>query len=460
MDAWAIKTRSGLKALDGRERGYEGFTSRDRLTEHFRWIGLGVTRGDKVCATSDGGTVRARIGDGASRGFGAKRHRPRFGVGAAGRGGRSGPGRIYDVCAPLSGQRLDQHGKLSDASAWRICQCRSAFTRWRHASIDALPLSILSIFDRSLVKVLGDVVCSRHWIRCEQHAIANLPTIWVDSWAHPYRMPRPKRRQTKVLEDDEEVQDQDMDLEEPEQEDYEEPIAKRPRRRTRTGRAAIVEDDDEDEDVEERDEEAEDVEAEDAEGEQEDVVEGEEMDEPLDLPHQLLQGTLVPNQCVVLTQTTRRNSNRHDGRYEHHAPGAIVRIRLHKFLTYDHGECFPSPRLNMVMGPNGSGKSSLVCAIAIALGASLNVGAAPLSAYLAQVLGRSQKLSEFVKHAAESGFVEIELKGDGGPNVVIRRNIKKTNSTCTWKLNGQKATEKKVREQIAKLNVQVDNLWY
>lgn len=38
------------------------------------------------------------------------------------------------------------------------------------------------------------------------------------------------------------------------------------------------------------------------------------------------------------------------------------------FRTFENIECFPAPKLNLVIGPNGTGKSSLVCAIVLGLG--------------------------------------------------------------------------------------------
>lgn len=49
-------------------------------------------------------------------------------------------------------------------------------------------------------------------------------------------------------------------------------------------------------------------------------------------------------------------------------PGAIVRIKVTNFVTYNDAEFFPGPKLNMVIGPNGTGKSTLVCAICLGLG--------------------------------------------------------------------------------------------
>lgn len=51
-----------------------------------------------------------------------------------------------------------------------------------------------------------------------------------------------------------------------------------------------------------------------------------------------------------------------------HGPGAIVRVKLTDFVTYNSAEFFPGPSLNMVIGPNGTGKSTLVCAICLGLG--------------------------------------------------------------------------------------------
>jgi hypothetical protein len=49
-------------------------------------------------------------------------------------------------------------------------------------------------------------------------------------------------------------------------------------------------------------------------------------------------------------------------------PGAILRIKVINFVTYNSAEFFPGPKLNMVIGPNGTGKSTLVCAICLGLG--------------------------------------------------------------------------------------------
>jgi chromosome segregation ATPase len=48
--------------------------------------------------------------------------------------------------------------------------------------------------------------------------------------------------------------------------------------------------------------------------------------------------------------------------------GAITRIKLQDFMTYDYVEFRPGPHLNMILGPNGTGKSTIAAGIAIGLG--------------------------------------------------------------------------------------------
>ena len=57
----------------------------------------------------------------------------------------------------------------------------------------------------------------------------------------------------------------------------------------------------------------------------------------------------------------------------HYQKGSIIRIKLKNFLTYSLTEFYPGPNMNMVIGPNGTGKSTVVCAIALGLGAKPDV---------------------------------------------------------------------------------------
>lgn len=52
-----------------------------------------------------------------------------------------------------------------------------------------------------------------------------------------------------------------------------------------------------------------------------------------------------------------------------------------------------------------------------------------------QILGRAKDISDFIKHGSESGYVEIELKGQHNKNTTIRRDLHKDNRS-EWKLNG------------------------
>lgn len=97
-----------------------------------------------------------------------------------------------------------------------------------------------------------------------------------------------------------------------------------------------------------------------------------------------------------------------------------------------------------------------------------------------QVLGRSTKLSAFVKtDATDETWIEIELKGRSGKkNLIVRRYIYKDSEkskftldgtspseaqrydyTLTLALAGDEANASAVAEKMKELNVQVSNLW-
>jgi ABC-type cobalamin/Fe3+-siderophores transport system ATPase subunit len=115
-------------------------------------------------------------------------------------------------------------------------------------------------------------------------------------------------------------------------------------------------------------------------------------------------------------------------------------------VTYADAEIRPGPRLNVIVGPNGSGKSSIVCALALGLAGSTNV------------LGRAAKLHEFIRHGADSAWIEIELWDKGiGNNIIIRREFTKEGQK-SWHLNGKTSNEKAVKALLLELNIMVDNL--
>ncbi|KAG5983455.1 hypothetical protein E4U55_008110 [Claviceps digitariae] len=129
-------------------------------------------------------------------------------------------------------------------------------------------------------------------------------------------------------------------------------------------------------------------------------------------------------------------------------PGAIVRVTVQNFVTYEKAEFFPGPHLNMVIGPNGTGKSSLVCAICLGLG------------YSPKHLGRAGSVKEFVKHGKDSATIEIELhkKPQDRRNYVIKVQIRREQNNQKWWLNGKETTHKKVQDLMRSLKIQVDNL--
>ncbi|XP_068523974.1 structural maintenance of chromosomes protein 5 [Anas acuta] len=125
--------------------------------------------------------------------------------------------------------------------------------------------------------------------------------------------------------------------------------------------------------------------------------------------------------------------------------GSIVRIFMKNFLTYDICEVRPGPNLNMIVGANGTGKSSIVCAICLGLAGKPSF------------IGRADKVGLFVKQGCLKGVVEIELS-KAPENIIITREMQVVNNTSTWFINRKPTTLKTVEEQVAALNIQMDNL--
>ncbi|KAJ5180084.1 hypothetical protein N7492_003294 [Penicillium capsulatum] len=129
-------------------------------------------------------------------------------------------------------------------------------------------------------------------------------------------------------------------------------------------------------------------------------------------------------------------------------PGAIVRIKVTNFVTYNQAEFLPGPKLNMVIGPNGTGKSTLVCAICLGLG------------WGPQPLGRAKDVGEFVKHGCQEATIEIELaaRPEDDCNPVIRRVIKRDGNKSSFMLNNRPIGRADVLKLAQSLGIQVDNL--
>lgn len=127
--------------------------------------------------------------------------------------------------------------------------------------------------------------------------------------------------------------------------------------------------------------------------------------------------------------------------------GAVVRVKLINFVTYNEIEFFLGQSLNMITGPNGSGKSSFVCALCLGLFGK------------PELLGRSSNLADFVKLGTEEATIEIEIQtsSSDNKNTVITRKIQK-NGNSDWYLNGSRATSSAIKQQIKKFQFQIDNL--
>ncbi|KAF3274165.1 Structural maintenance of chromosomes protein 5 [Orbilia oligospora] len=130
-----------------------------------------------------------------------------------------------------------------------------------------------------------------------------------------------------------------------------------------------------------------------------------------------------------------------------HARGAIVRVYMENFVTYNKVTFEPGPSLNMVIGPNGTGKSTLVCAICLGLG------------FGPEHLGRAKDIAEFVKNGNDKAIIEIELKGSPTDEVnpTVRRMITRDGSTRYW-IDGKEQPHRAVKQLMKLLNIQIDNL--
>lgn len=146
--------------------------------------------------------------------------------------------------------------------------------------------------------------------------------------------------------------------------------------------------------------------------------------------------------------TKNNNVAIHQPTSEDFQPGAIVRVSVTNFVTYEKAEFLPGPNLNMVIGPNGTGKSSLVCAICLGLG------------YSPKHLGRAGSVKEFVKHGKDIATIEIELKRKPSDrlNYTIRVQIRREQNSQKWWLNGKETTHKAIQKLMRSLHIQVDNL--
>lgn len=169
------------------------------------------------------------------------------------------------------------------------------------------------------------------------------------------------------------------------------------------------------------------------------------------------------------------------------AVGAIRRLEMKNFMTYESAVMEAGPQLNLIIAMNGAGKSTTLMALALALGGQPNI------------LGRASNIAGFIRHGQTKAVIkvtlhdpeladptvvrEIELvslpaassrraKGvsyteaassdaedDEGSGNGVRSGLKKPKAKSNWRLNGKVSNETAVREFLkVRYNTQVGNL--
>ncbi len=129
--------------------------------------------------------------------------------------------------------------------------------------------------------------------------------------------------------------------------------------------------------------------------------------------------------------------------------GAVVRVRLTNFMTYDQCEFMCGPRLNLVIGANGSGKSTLVCALGVGLGGNQSV------------VERVKDLTGFIKNDKDEAVIEIELyEGSGERNTTVVRRLTREKKRCEdFTYNGRKMGRAEFESKLkSEFDIQVNNL--
>uniref|UniRef100_A0A1I8A1C2 Structural maintenance of chromosomes protein 5 n=1 Tax=Steinernema glaseri TaxID=37863 RepID=A0A1I8A1C2_9BILA len=134
-----------------------------------------------------------------------------------------------------------------------------------------------------------------------------------------------------------------------------------------------------------------------------------------------------------------------------YAVGSILKVELTNFLTYDHGVYYPSPNLNVIIGSNGTGKSSVLCGICLA------VGGKPA------LLGRSDRIDDYVKHGKHEGWAEVTIRDDSEAKLkkfrisITKGTGTRGDSTTEYLIDGKKTTHRNLSEIIKRYNIQIEN---
>ena len=138
-----------------------------------------------------------------------------------------------------------------------------------------------------------------------------------------------------------------------------------------------------------------------------------------------------------------------------HFKGAIKKITLENFMTYEKVTFEPEMGLNIIAGPNGTGKSSISAAICIGLNGSPKLS------------GREAHLASYIKHGTNTCFIKIVLyRGEGSRLIEIERKLtisgqsadgnKKVSSL--FKIDKKSMGSKEVSDKIKELGINLDNV--
>uniref|UniRef100_A0A1I7XDF2 Structural maintenance of chromosomes protein 5 n=1 Tax=Heterorhabditis bacteriophora TaxID=37862 RepID=A0A1I7XDF2_HETBA len=129
---------------------------------------------------------------------------------------------------------------------------------------------------------------------------------------------------------------------------------------------------------------------------------------------------------------------------DNYPDGSIIKIIYTNFLTYDNAICIPGPNLNVIIGTNGAGKSTIICGICLAVGGS------------PKVLGRSERISDYIKHGCDQGSVELHITDQHNGTLRLKVMLKHPNN-CEYYVNDVRKSQRQVRELVASYNIQIDN---
>uniref|UniRef100_A0A0M3KHD8 Structural maintenance of chromosomes protein 5 n=1 Tax=Anisakis simplex TaxID=6269 RepID=A0A0M3KHD8_ANISI len=91
------------------------------------------------------------------------------------------------------------------------------------------------------------------------------------------------------------------------------------------------------------------------------------------------------------------------------------------------------------------GKSTIICGICLALGGN------------PKLLGRSEKMADYVKHDERTASVEVHMKTGENDEVVIIRLVIHSNNKHNFFINDQQVNKSELIRLVSSYNIQVDN---